>query len=321
MRLARLQDSFFTSLNEQQLAEIYVYLEELFPRNSDPQHVAGEAHFVGPRESVAHLRDGLPQQIVNRGTLAAVEAMRWIVGKLPKLDWLQFRLLEAQQMMRMKTWALLTPKELFRLVASKRRLLVQSGDDLCELLTEALRKYECELHGEQNPVRALWDRQESGATFRPVEEDSLSDNVSLFLRRELVESGIVANREVEIARVPGAPIGKRTDIRIDELRRSAGGAAYDAITAVIETKGCWNAALFTALKDQLYGDYMIRLRAPVGIYLVGWFDKAKWDPKDRRKRDAPECTLREAQDRLDAQAAAIPAGFLIRSVVVDCHAP
>jgi len=81
------------------------------------------------------------------------------------------------------------------------------------------------------------------------------------------------------------------------------------------------AELFTALKDQLYDDYMIRLRSPVGIYLVGWFDKAKWDSKDDRRRRTPDCTLQEVQERLDAQAAAIPAGFLVRSIVIDCHAP
>jgi hypothetical protein len=317
----RFEDALLRPLNEQQLAEFYVYLEQLFSHDSDPEHAAGTPHFVGPRESLAHLRDAIPLHIVNRGTVAAVEAMRWIVGKLPKLDWLSFRLLQAQQMMRMKTWSPLTPKELFCLVASKSRLLVQSAGDLCELLEQSLRKYEEELHGEQNPVRGLWDRQGSGKTFRPVEEDSLSDDVRLFLRRDLIQSGIVANREVEISRVPGAPIGKRTDIRVDALRRSADGSAYDTITAVIETKGCWNAALFAALNDQLYSDYMIRLRAPVGIYLVGWFDKAKWDRGDSRRRQAPDCTMQEAQDRLDAQATTIPAGFLVRSVVVDCHAP
>jgi hypothetical protein len=170
-------------------------------------------------------------------------------------------------------------------------------------------------------VRTLWDRQGGGQTFRPVEEDSLSDSVCLFLRRKLCESGVVANREVEVSRVPGHSIGKRTDIRIDAIRRSSDGSAYDRITAVIETKGCWNKALFTALKDQLYDEYMITLRAPVGIYLVGWFDKVKWDPNDPRRGQAPDCALQEAQGRLDAEAATIPAGFLVRAVVVDCHAP
>lgn len=212
-------------------------------------------------------------------------------------------------------------KELFGLLASKGRVLVQTAENLWELLVDTLRSFEKDLHGEQNPVRALWDRQAGGSTFRPVEEDAFSDNVRLYLRRELVESGVVANREVEVARVPGAPIGRRTDIRIDALRRSVDGAAYDTITAVIESKGSWNADLFGAMEDQLFGDYMVTLRAPVGIYLVGWFDKGKWDLEDRRRRQSPDLTLPEAQSRLDAEAAAIPQGYMVRAVVIDCHAP
>jgi hypothetical protein len=317
----RFDGAFFDRLSEDQLAKIYVYLEKTLPRETDPQHASGRPHFVGPRESLVHLRDSIPQHIVSRGTAAAVSAMQWIVAKLPEQSWLSFRLLEAQQMMRMKTWTPLSPKELLGLLASENRVLVQSAEDLCELLVSALRKFEKDLHGVQNPVRALWDRQAGGSTFRPVEEDSFSDNVRLFLRRELVESGVVANREVEVARVPGAPIGRRTDIRIDAVRRSADGGSHDTITAVIESKGCWNDALFGALTDQLFGDYMVTLRAPVGIYLVGWFDKPKWDLKDRRKRQAPDLSLQEAQSRLDGEAAAIPQGYMVRAVVIDCHAP
>jgi hypothetical protein len=317
----RFQDSFFAELEEQQIAELYVLLQQLFPQGSDPEHVAGEAHFVGPRESLAHLRDEILPQIVNKGTAAAVRAMRWIVGQLPNLTWLPFRLRDTEQIMRAKTWSPLGPKEVFRLMDYPKCLLVQSANDLCELLTESLRNYEAELHGEQNPVRSLWDRQGSGKTFRPVEEDSLSDHVNLFLKRELVDRGIVVNREVEVGRVPGAPVGKRTDIRVDAIRRSDDGVVYDTITAVIETKGCWNDALFSALRSQLFDEYMVRLQAPVGIYLVGWFDKAKWDSEDRRRAATPDSTLHEVQEQLDAQADAIPPGFSVRAIVLNCHAP
>jgi hypothetical protein len=84
---------------------------------------------------------------------------------------------------------------------------------------------------------------------------------------------------------------------------------------------CWNAKLFTALETRLYHDYMVRLQAPVGIYLVGWFDKPKWDPTDGRRRQTPNYTLLDAQVRLDAQAQAIPAGFSVQALVLDCHAP
>jgi hypothetical protein len=145
--------------------------------------------------------------------------------------------------------------------------------------------------------------------------------VKLFLERELVTNAIIANREVEISRVPGAPVGQRTDIRINALRQSEDGTAFDIITAVIETKGCWNKELFTALEAQLYLDYMVRLQAPVGIYLVGWFDKQKWDPTDNRWRRTPNCTLMEAQVRLNAQSQAIPAGFSVEALVLECRAP
>ena len=72
-------------------------------------------------------------------------------------------------------------------------------------------------------------------------------------------------------RHPGAPVGTRTNILINALRRSETGEPLDPIAAVIEAKGCWNAQLFSALETQLVGDYMVQVRAPVGIYLVGWF--------------------------------------------------
>ena len=297
----RYQGSILEMLNEDQLAEIYLRLQTVIPRSDDPAHKSGVPHFVGPPELLAEFRDRIPQQIAARGTAASVTALRRIMTELPGHAWLSFRLLEAERTMRIKTWSPLSPKELFALLSSEDRVLVQTAEDLCELLVDVLRRFEKYLHGEQNPVRALWDRQAGGATFRPVEEDAFSDNVRLFLRRELVESGVIANREVEVARVPGAPIGRRTDIRIDALRRSVSGT-YDTITAVIESKGCWNDALFGALNDQLFGDYMVTLQAPVGIYLVGWFDKRKWDPTDRRRRQAPDMDVRAAQTKLPSNS-------------------
>ena len=95
--------------------------------------------------------------------------------------------------MRTMTWLPLMPKDIFRLTESVRGQLVQSVTDLCDLLVDVLRNYEMQLHGEQNPVRALWDRQKSGRMFRPKEEDGVSDDLKRFLQRELVERGIVAN--------------------------------------------------------------------------------------------------------------------------------
>ena len=177
------------------------------------------------------------------------------------------------------------------------------------------------MHGEQTPVRALWDYQADNKTFRPVDENALSDHVRLFLKRELQESGIVLNREVEIGRVSHAPVGMRTDIKVDALRKSEHSNVFSTITAVIETKGCWNREVLTAMRAQLVDDYLVKLAAPVGIYLVGWFDKKKWDPRDYRKKETADWTTHEAQLHFDEQAAVMPKAFIVSAVVLDCHAP
>ena len=315
------RNTLFDELTDQQVADAYVLLERVFPRKDDPIHRAGEVHGVGPLEQVAHLRDQLPSQIAGRGTPEAVAALRWIGVQLPDLPWLPFVLRDAEQLSRIRTWIPLSPGDIRNLIANAEAQLVQSPQDLADVLIESLQRYEHELHGEQPTVRALWDRQLGRDKFRPVEEDELSNHVKRFLQDDLVNRGVIANREVEIGRVPGAPIGKRTDIRIDAMRRGLDGASFDVITAVIETKGCWNRDLFSSLETQLYHDYMVRIGAPVGIYLVGWFDKQKWDATDHRRASTPNITRGEAQKRLGEQAGSIATGSCIRAVVLDCHAP
>ena len=231
LRLAshyRSDTPFYAGVGEVELAELFILLERLFPRNDDPIHEAGEAHWVGPRESLGDIRDGVPRYLVGLATVAAKQALRRIIAALPNLVWLPFELSRAEQVMRTKTWSLLALKEVFSLTDRPSARLVTSPDDIREVLVTALRKYEAELHGAQNPVRRLWDRQAGGDVFRPIEEDGLSDDVKLFLDRELVTNAIIANREVEISRVPGAPVGQRTDIRINALRRSEDGTASNA---------------------------------------------------------------------------------------------
>src|SRR5262249_392738 len=147
----RFESDFLANLSAEQIAELYVHLEQIFPRKDDPRHESGQAHWVGARESLAHLRDTIPQEIARRGSDAGIGGLRWMVGKLPEQTFLLISLLDAQQQMRMKTWSPLSTQELFRLLASRDRILVQTADDLCDLLVDALRRYERGLHGEQNP--------------------------------------------------------------------------------------------------------------------------------------------------------------------------
>lgn len=316
----RHDNAFLAALTETQLGDLYTWLEETFPVRQDPHRTSGGAFFAGQRDSVAHLRDGILTRLVNTGTEAAVEALRNVLHKLPDRNWLAYQLLDAEQAMRRKTWSPLSPGEIIRVTQTPRGILIQSAAQLADVLTRALRQYERELHGEQTPIRDLWDRQADG-TFRPVDENAISDHVRRFLQRGLQESGIVLNREVEISRVPNAPAGMRTDIKVDAITNADNSRTFSTITAVIETKGCWNPELMTAVRTQLVDGYLVKLAAPVGIYLVGWFDKPKWDPADYRRARTPDWTVEQAQLRLDQEAARLPPAFIVRPLVLDCHVP
>ena len=74
-------------------------------------------------------------------------------------------------------------------------------------------------------------------------------------------------------------------------------------------------------RAQLIQGYMVQLRAPVGIYLVGWFDPAKWDPADSRRDRVPKKTVENLRWHLEQQAATAPEGFRVRAVVMDIAAP
>jgi hypothetical protein len=314
---------FYSALDDALVGQLYLWLEQSFPAQSDARHQRmGRASWVGPFEQVSLLRDAVLRDLVNRGTEQSVAVLRQIVAQLSDRQWLVYQVLEAEQIMRTKTWTPLTPREVITITDLPSAVLILSAPQLSNVLVRTLRKYETHLHGEQTPVRALWDMQAGDPRrLRPVDEDAVSDQVRLFLKGELVDSGIVVNREVEIGRVPGARLGSRTDIKVEAISRTEGGGAYNVITAVIETKGCWNAELLSAMQTQLVEDYLVRLAASSGIYLVAWFDKAKWDLADSRRARTRDWSRDEAQSQLDAQAAAQPPAFIVRAVVLDCHAP
>lgn len=309
---------FYAAIGEEAIADLYLLMARLFPAERDPM---GPSGFVGPFDTVPSLRDGAPRYLAAMGSEAAVRALRRLVAERPNTPLLPFELSRAELEMRLKTWSPLTTKEIFALTDRPSARLVTSAADLLDILLEALATFAAELHGAQTPVRDLWDLQPHNRGWRPIDENGLSDAITRFLRRELVGAAIFANREVEVSRRPGDPVGKRTDILINTFRRGTDGDPIDPIAAVIEVKGCWNREMLTALEDQLVRDYMVKLRAPVGIYLVGWFDTAHWDDTDPRRRRVPRADIDEVREQLDRQAAAAPEGFRVNAVVLEIRVP
>src|SRR5258707_13163624 len=109
---------FYSTLTEAQLGELYIWLEQTFPIRLNPH-----GQWVGPRDNVAHLRDGVLRYLVNTGTEAGVQIMREVVRQLADRERLVYQLLEAEQVMRTKTWSPLFTREVVRVTGSSRGLL------------------------------------------------------------------------------------------------------------------------------------------------------------------------------------------------------
>jgi hypothetical protein len=310
---------FYRDFDEQDIATFFRLVTRLYPPSDDQPRQTG---FMGTWDSISYLRDSLPRHLAGLGTEAAVSLLNQLIAEYPQLTNLAYELTLGERAMRLATWSPLSPKEVLALSDRPSLKLVNSPSDLSDILIAALTKFADSLHGAQTPVRDLWDRQASQKeVYRPIDENGFTDVVTRFLRSELAEKGVSANREVEVGRVPGAPVGKRTDILVNAVRRKPDGETYDVISAVIETKGCWNDELFTALEAQLFRDYMVRLRAPAGVYLVAWFETDKWDPSDSRRKAALKLSLDGATAELERQAKALTSGIIVRPVVIECRAP
>jgi hypothetical protein len=140
----RFQAPFYAALAEPALRDLYLWLERKFPHTDDPNRQSGIPHWVGPREMVVDLRDGVLSHIIELGTDAGLKILREIIAQRPDLTWLPLQLSKAEQIMRTKTWVPLTPKEIVEVASSQRGRLVQSPEDLCEMLMESLQKYEAD---------------------------------------------------------------------------------------------------------------------------------------------------------------------------------
>jgi predicted NACHT family NTPase len=107
-------------LDEIQLADLYIWLTCQYPHSEDPDH-SNEitAHFVSPRESLAEFRDGVLQQLIDKGTLKSCKEVQRLIQALPNLSWLTRRLSEAKENMRRYTWTPLKPEDILRLTLTQ----------------------------------------------------------------------------------------------------------------------------------------------------------------------------------------------------------
>lgn len=302
-------------LTEEQSADFYLWLVRQYPHDEDPKSEKGDR--VRPKENTARFRDSLLQHLKGRGTFQACEAIRRIARELPKLTWLKWTLVEAQHIYRQRTWAPPKPKDILELAKNQQGRLVQSGEQLLEVLIESLQRLEQRLQGENSQAEALWNPV--GKTkWKPKDENWFSSYVEDHLERELIPKGVIVNREVVIRRSTGNRRGERVDIQVDAVSKRPNGEEYDLISVVIEVKGCWHDELNQAMKTQLIDRYLNDARCQHGLYLVGWFNCPQWSKSDYRKREAPRLDIETARKQFTDRARELSqAGIRVNAFVMN----
>jgi len=282
-------------LNEEHLAFLYVWLQHQYPSAEDPIH-DGDAYFVGPRDNIVNLRNSIINQLKNRGTYDACEAIKWISKELPDEDWLKWTLYETEIIFRQKTYKPPSPDTIIKLAKSHNIYLVQNGEQLLNVLIDSLKRLQQKLQGETPRAIDLWNENDE---YSHKDENRFSDYIKSHLEEDLNQKGIVINREVEIRRGEGSTPGERTDIHVDAVLNNPKGTKFDIIKTVIEVKGCWHKEILTAMETQLLNRYLKESDCRHGLYLVGWFYCKKWDPRGRMARKEG---IDELRKQLDSQA-------------------
>jgi hypothetical protein len=93
---------------------------------------------------------------------------------------------------------------------------------------------------------------------------------------------------------------------------------HEAVTIIVEAKGCWYYQLYKAMETQLVGRYLRDNECRHGLYLVGWFNCPQWDDEDRRKKTAARRDSRKVRELLETRATELSLeGLHIRSIVLN----
>ncbi|KKM62234.1 hypothetical protein LCGC14_1523740 [marine sediment metagenome] len=310
----RFSKKFFDKCSEMQLAHLYIWLAEHYTIETDTPFTSG-ARFFTREDYTREWRDSILKHIESIGSFESVDAIRYISNALPEMsDYFSYVIIRANENARSHSWESPTPRELNDLFQNPTSRLIQSGEQLLDLISESLSRLEDKIQGRDQyspAARFLWDHI-GNRKFRPVVEDDFSDYVKNHLLDD-IKQDIVINREVEIS-----PLG-RTDLLISALKSEAILTQNQVVSVVVEVKGKWNPELKTAMQNQLLKRYMIPRSLQNGMYLVGWFESQYWDEDDtRQNRHRTINNIEDLRNILEEKAQEISSrGFIIKSNVVN----
>lgn len=304
------------SVSEFRLAELYLYLLELFPKRTDIPIPYGSSYTPTSRMEIARLRDEIPDILAAKGTPEAVVELERIAQRVPEQDalWIRWRKRDALVTLRRSTWHKPSPESVLNLTERSERRWIRDEDDLLALVLESLDRLETNLQRSPNSWRDhFWKRTKSNSRLSPVDEVTMSKRVAQWLQVDLArDKGLSVLRELQIQH------DKRTDIEVSAVATGATARHQRPIQVVVEVKGVWHPKIKTAHRDQLAADYLRGCGRTHGIYLIMW-TQSKFDT---RKSKFAAKTLEAARIELEQLTADFDgkrSPEVIRSLVLDAR--
>lgn len=314
--MSRHSEKLVAKLTEEQIAELFRFIENHWPREQDPKTTHGTIYHVSPRMEMGYFRDSLLTHLRERGTKAACAVLEMIQKEYPLIEWLTWAIQEARVNTRRKSWTPPTPQELRALCSDTLKRRIGGPNDLLAVVMESLERIHAWMVGETPQVRLLWNDPDGRCW--PIDENALSDYLKVELTKDLDQRGVFIGRELEIRRTAPSTAGQRVDLRVTVSTTDDNGLPSGSASVIVEVKGNWNAELETAMESQLVKRYLQENQCQHGIYLVGWYGSAKWDASDNRKARAERRGISATRTLLEAQADAMTNGTrVIRSFVMD----
>jgi hypothetical protein len=323
---------FAATLDDGSLADLYLWIAEHVDLDQD--WTDSDSYTIDQR--LARWSNTIVSLLAKKGTIESCSAVRRIVAALPQYEGLRSILKEAEDRTRRGHWIPFEPAAVIEIARNPKARLIRNDVELLELLEESLQRLEADLQGVTPTAETLWDGNPKEMTdqyrrkaelnggpepprfFRPKSEGALSDSVKRHLERDLRDSGIVLNREVQIRRPLGARQGETTDIYVDVMVPTIKAEVVERLSAVIEVKGCWNRGVKTDMEGQLANRYMTDSGIDLGLYLVGWYECMLWDQKDYRWSNRLKLSLEDARGFFAQQAQSLTIGHQrVRSFVLD----
>jgi hypothetical protein len=315
-----------TRMAEEQLRELYIWLSREYPPSTDPK----PSHFLSgsTRLFMEYWRLRVLKQLCNLCTPEALVALQNIIDLLPdQADELKWEYAILRDRVHSASWRPWEPREFLALVANEDKRLVRSEAQLLNVVMESLKRYQDKLPNRPDLLYGLWDenpkadgdkgKQKSKSTYRPKDEEQLSDAIRGHFEDDIQSRGIIAYREVVIRR------GERTDVLVDAIPQGQREPSPRAVRVIVEVKGSWNEKLMSDMESQLVGKYLRANYCRHGVYAVGWFHGCdKWDKEDEKERTRnkqAKLSIEEAQNMLTAQAEEISMtrSVEIRAFVLD----